>query len=125
MLVSFIYGVVLGWCMCCVWCVLVDCLVICVGNFIVGGVGKMLMVIVIVEVVMVFGYKFGLLSCGYFGFILKLIIVDLYYYCVVDVGDEFLLLVCVGLMVVVCNCLEGVKKLIVEGVDFIIMDDGF
>ncbi len=103
----------------------VDCPVICVGNFTVGGAGKTPTAIAIARAAVELGYKPGLLSRGYSGMISKPTIVDPHHHRAVDVGDEPLLLARAGLTAVARNRLEGARKLIAEGADLIIMDDGF
>ncbi|MCD2172884.1 tetraacyldisaccharide 4'-kinase [Rhizobium sp. C4] len=103
----------------------VDCPVICVGNFTVGGAGKTPTAIAIARAATALGYKPGLLSRGYSGLISRPTIVDPDHHRAVDVGDEPLLLARAGLTVVARNRLEGARKLIAEGADLIIMDDGF
>lgn len=103
----------------------VDCPVICVGNFTVGGAGKTPTAIAIAKAATALGYKPGMLSRGYSGLMSKPTIVDPHHHRAVDVGDEPLLLSRAGLTVVARNRLEGARKLIAEGADLIIMDDGF
>lgn len=122
---SLIYGAVSGWRMRRARRSPVDCPVICVGNFTVGGAGKTPTVIAIAQAASALGYKPGMLSRGYSGLISKPTIVDPHHHRATDVGDEPLLLARAGLTVVARNRLEGAKKLIAEGADLIIMDDGF
>lgn len=103
----------------------VDCPVICVGNFTVGGAGKTPTAIALAKAASALGYKPGILSRGYSGLISKPTVVDPHHHRAVDVGDEPLLLARAGLTVVARNRLEGAKKLLAEGADLIIMDDGF
>ena len=103
----------------------VDCPVICVGNFTVGGAGKTPTAITLAKAAAALGHKPGILSRGYSGMISKPTVVDPQHYRAVDVGDEPLLLARAGLTVVARNRLEGAKKLLAEGADLIIMDDGF
>lgn len=103
----------------------VDCPVICVGNFTVGGAGKTPTAIALARAATALGYRPGLLSRGYSGLISKPTIVDPHHHRAVDVGDEPLLLTRAGLTVIARNRLEGARKLIAEGADLIIMDDGF
>jgi tetraacyldisaccharide 4'-kinase len=103
----------------------VDCPVICVGNFTVGGAGKTPTAITLARAATALGHKPGILSRGYSGTIAKPTVVDPHHHRAVDVGDEPLLLARAALTVVARNRLEGAKKLIAEGADIIIMDDGF
>ncbi|MCD2179180.1 tetraacyldisaccharide 4'-kinase [Rhizobium sp. C1] len=123
--VSLIYGAIAGRNMRRARRAPVDCPVICVGNFTVGGAGKTPTAIALAHAATAAGYKPGLLSRGYSGLISKPTIVDPHHHRAVDVGDEPLLLARAGLTVVARNRLEGAKTLIAEGADIIIMDDGF
>jgi tetraacyldisaccharide 4'-kinase len=122
---SLLYGAIAGWRMRRARRAPVDCPVICVGNFTVGGAGKTPTAISIARAAGALGYRPGLLSRGYSGMISKPTVVDPHHHRAVDVGDEPLLLARAGLTVVARNRLEGAKKLIAEGADLIIMDDGF
>ena len=123
--VSLIYGAIAGRNMRRARRTPVDCPVVCVGNFTVGGAGKTPTAISLAKAAAALGYKPGILSRGYSGTISKPTIVDPHHHRAVDVGDEPLLLARAGLTVVARNRLEGARKLIAEGADLIIMDDGF
>lgn len=122
---SFIYSRIAGYRMAHARRLPVDCPVICVGNFTAGGAGKTPTAIAIAEAAAGLGCKPGLLSRGYGGLIDKTTVVDPHHHRAADVGDEPLLLARAGLTVISRNRADGAKKLIAEGADVIIMDDGF
>ena len=99
--------------------------VICVGNFTVGGAGKTPTVIALARAAKARGLKAGVLSRGYGGSMDRTIVVDPAHHRARDVGDEPLLIARHALTVVSRKRVEGAKLLISEGVDLIIMDDGF
>jgi tetraacyldisaccharide 4'-kinase len=102
-----------------------DCPVICVGNFTVGGAGKTPTAITLARAAIAKGLKPGILSRGYGGSLDRTTVVDPDHHRAMDVGDEPLLLARVALTVISRNRIDGAKKLVAEGVDLIIMDDGF
>jgi len=99
--------------------------VICVGNFTIGGAGKTPTVIALAQAAAAKGLKAGVLSRGYGGSMDRTTLVDLDHHRARDVGDEPLLIARHALTVISRSRLDGAKRLIAEGVDLIIMDDGF
>ena len=103
----------------------VDVPVLCVGNFTVGGAGKTPTALALSAAAKKAGLTPGFLSRGYGGNVRKPTIVDKEHHNAGDVGDEPLLLAQKALTVVSPERPAGARRLIEEGVDFIIMDDGF
>jgi tetraacyldisaccharide 4'-kinase len=99
--------------------------VICVGNFTVGGAGKTPTVITLAKAAKAKGLKAGVLSRGYGGSIDRTTVVDPAHHRARDVGDEPLLIARETLTVVSRKRVDGARRLIGEGCDLIIMDDGF
>lgn len=99
--------------------------VICVGNFTVGGAGKTPTALALAEAAVAVGCKPGFLSRGYRGSLRSTTIVDPTRHNARDVGDEPMLLAARALTVVSPDRLQGARKLVEEGADLIIMDDGF
>lgn len=99
--------------------------VICVGNFTVGGAGKTPTVITLARAAKAKGLKAGVLSRGYGGSMDRTTVVDPSHHRAMDVGDEPLLIAREALTVVSRKRAEGARRLIDEGCDLIIMDDGF
>ncbi len=99
--------------------------VVCVGNFTVGGAGKTPTAMALAKAAKRKGLKPGFLSRGYGGSLDVTTLVDLNRHRAVDVGDEPLLLAQEATTVVCRRRVEGAKRLVAEGVDVIIMDDGF
>lgn len=99
--------------------------VICVGNFTVGGAGKTPTAIALARAAKEKGLKPGFLSRGYGGTLDVTTVVDAGHHRAEAVGDEALLLSRETLTVISRTRVEGAKKLVEEGVDLIIMDDGF
>ncbi|WP_426237020.1 tetraacyldisaccharide 4'-kinase [Pararhizobium sp. DWP1-1-3] len=99
--------------------------VICVGNFTVGGAGKTPTAIALARAARQRGLKPGFLSRGYGGSLDVTTVVDPTHHRARDVGDEPLLLAREGLAVVCRKRVEGARRLVAEGADIIIMDDGF
>ena len=122
---SLIYSRVAGYRMAHARRLPVDSPVICIGNFTAGGAGKTPTAIAIARAAAALGHKPGLLSRGYGGLIDKTTIVDPQHHRAADVGDEPLLLARAGLTVIARNRADGARRLIAEGADLIIMDDGF
>lgn len=99
--------------------------VICVGNFTVGGAGKTPTALTIARAAKAKGLKPGFLSRGYGGSLDVTTVVDPEHHRAVDVGDEPLLLAREALTVISRRRVAGAERLVKEGVDLIIMDDGF
>jgi len=104
----------------------VDCPVLCVGNFTVGGGGKTPTAIALGHAALSLGRRPGFVSRGYGRKSRKPLIVDPARHGVADVGDEPLLLARVAPTAVAADRAVAAELLIRErGVDFVIMDDGF
>jgi len=99
--------------------------VICVGNFVVGGAGKTPTSIALTRIARSRGHKPGLLASGYGGRATGPLLVDPAQHGADEVGDEPLLLAAVAPTVIARDRVAGVTRLLEEGVDLIIMDDGF
>ncbi|MGJ8572615.1 MAG: tetraacyldisaccharide 4'-kinase [Hoeflea sp.] len=99
--------------------------VICVGNFTVGGSGKTPAALALAKAAIARGLKPGFLSRGYGGGVHHATVVDLAKDTARLVGDEPMLLAAKATTVVSANRAEGADLLLREGVDLIIMDDGF
>lgn len=99
--------------------------VICVGNFTVGGAGKTPTAMALAKAAREMGYTPGFLTRGYGGSLDVTTIVDAHHHKATAVGDEALLLSRVATTVISRRRVDGAHKLISEGVDLIIMDDGF
>lgn len=99
--------------------------VICVGNFTVGGSGKTPTALALAETAIRRGLKPGFLSRGYGGAVHHASIVDLTRDTARLVGDEPMLLAAKATTVVSPDRVAGAELLVREGVDLIIMDDGF
>lgn len=123
--VSLIYGAVAGLRMNRAKRPPIECPVICVGNFTAGGAGKTPTVMALARAAREMGLKPGLLSRGYGGLIDQTTVVDPHHHNARSVGDEPLLLAREALTVISRNRFDGARKLIAEGADVIIMDDGF
>ena len=99
--------------------------VICIGNFTVGGAGKTPTAMAIARAAVAKGLKPGFLSRGYGGTLDVTTLVDPGQHRSADVGDEPLLLAREAVTVISRKRVEGAHRLVKEGVDLIIMDDGF
>jgi len=99
--------------------------VICIGNFTVGGAGKTPTAMAIARAATAKGLKPGFLSRGYGGTLDVTTLVDPAQHRSADVGDEPLLLAREAVTVISRKRVEGAHRLVKEGVDLIIMDDGF
>ena len=99
--------------------------VICVGNFTVGGAGKTPTAIAIARAAKARGLRPGFLSRGYGGSLDVTTVVDPDHHRARAVGDEPLLLAREAVTVISRKRLKGALKLVEEGVDLIVMDDGF
>lgn len=103
----------------------VDAPVICVGNFTVGGAGKTPTALALADAARKAGMKPGFLSRGYRGNVRATTRVEVSSHDAREVGDEPLLLAAKALTVVSADRVEGARRLLLEGADIIIMDDGF
>ncbi|QRM54480.1 tetraacyldisaccharide 4'-kinase [Sinorhizobium sp. BG8] len=99
--------------------------VICVGNFTVGGAGKTPTALALARAAKARGLKPGFLSRGYGGSLDVTTVVDPAHHYSRAVGDEPLLLAREALTVISRKRAKGAQRLVDEGVDLIIMDDGF
>ena len=99
--------------------------VICVGNFTVGGAGKTPTALALAQAAKAKGMKPGFLSRGYGGSLDVTTVVDPEHHHATAVGDEPLLLAREALTVIARRRAEGAERLVREGADLIIMDDGF
>lgn len=98
--------------------------VICIGNLVMGGVGKTPLAISVAEFFKMNGKRPVFLTRGYGGG-LSDILVDLDKHTAQDTGDEAMLLARVAPTVVDYNRARGAKTAEKVGADVIIMDDGF
>jgi len=99
--------------------------VICVGNFVVGGAGKTPTCLALARIARGRGLKPGYLTRGYGGSARGPLRVDLGQHDAAMVGDEPLLLAAAAPTVVGGDRIAGARLLLEQGVDLIIMDDGF
>lgn len=99
--------------------------VICIGNFTVGGAGKTPTAIAIARAAKARGLTPGFLSRGYGGSLDVTTVVDAAHHRARAVGDEPLLLAREALTVISRRRVKGARKLVEEGADLIVMDDGF
>lgn len=99
--------------------------VLCIGNFTVGGAGKTPTALALADAAVRGGLKPGFLSRGYGASIAGTTVVDRERHNAHDVGDEPLLLARAAMTVISRNRLKGARRLVEEGADLIIMDDGF
>ncbi|MFZ2100132.1 MAG: tetraacyldisaccharide 4'-kinase [Oricola sp.] len=99
--------------------------VLCIGNLTVGGSGKTPAAIAIGKAVKEAGYKPGFLTRGYGGSEVGPHRVDPAHDTAHSVGDEPLLLARTAPTVVARKRASGAQLLLGDGIDFIIMDDGF
>jgi tetraacyldisaccharide 4'-kinase len=99
--------------------------VICVGNFTVGGAGKTPAAIALARLARGRGLKPGILATGYGGKLRAPLVVDPSQHSSARVGDEALLLASAAPTVVTRDRVEGARLLVEQGVDLIVMDDGF
>ncbi len=99
--------------------------IICIGNFIAGGAGKTPTAVAIAKIAREMGLRPGFLSRGFGGHIKAPTVVDIRSHNATDVGDEPLILGLYGTTVVSPDRPAGVKLLEEQGVDLILMDDGF
>jgi tetraacyldisaccharide 4'-kinase len=99
--------------------------VLCVGNLTVGGGGKTPTCIALVQAARKMKLKPGVVSRGYGGMVSGSRLVDASHDLAAHVGDEPLLIAQHAPVAVSSNRLEGARLLQEQGVDFIILDDGF
>lgn len=99
--------------------------VLCVGNLTVGGEGKTPVCIALAHEARRQNLKPGFLSRGFGGSFSAPHLVDLEHDTARHVGDEPLLLARHAPVVVTPDRLAGAMRLLQEGCNFIIMDDGF
>ena len=123
--VSYVYGRIAGNRMAHATRASVPIPVICIGNFTVGGAGKTPTALTIARAARKRGLKPGFLSRGYGGKLRSTTVVDPDIHDAGAVGDEPLLLAREALTVISPERVEGARRLVEEGVDLIIMDDGF
>ncbi|WP_037087693.1 tetraacyldisaccharide 4'-kinase [Neorhizobium vignae] len=123
--VSFLYGRIAGRRMAKARRASIPVPVICVGNFTVGGAGKTPTAITLARAAKEKGLKPGFLSRGYGGSLDVTTVVDPEHHRAEAVGDEALLLCRETLTVISRARVEGAHRLVAEGADLIIMDDGF
>jgi tetraacyldisaccharide 4'-kinase len=123
--ISFVYGRVAGRRMARGRRAQIPLPVICVGNFTVGGAGKTPTAIALARAAKQRGLRPGFLSRGYGGSLDVTTLVDPEHHRAEAVGDEALLLAREALTVISRKRIDGAHRLIAEGADLIIMDDGF
>lgn len=103
--------------------------VLCIGNFTLGGAGKTPLAVAFAKAAKKRGLKPGIVSRGYGGTVSlqrdHVYRVDPARDRARDVGDEPLLLAEYAPVAVAVNRLAAAEQLLREGVNFIIMDDGF
>ncbi|MCO6389681.1 tetraacyldisaccharide 4'-kinase [Aliihoeflea aestuarii] len=103
----------------------IDIPVLCVGNLTVGGTGKTPVAIAFAKAAKTMSLKPGFLSRGHGGSVSGAHLVNLHHDGARYVGDEPMLLAAHAPTAVSAKRAEGVKLLLGEGCDFVIMDDGF
>ncbi|BCH53397.1 tetraacyldisaccharide 4'-kinase [Agrobacterium vitis] len=99
--------------------------VICIGNVTLGGAGKTPTALALAKAALAMGLKPGFLSRGYGGSVRRPTVVDPGRHTANDVGDEPLLLASAAPTVVASRRRDGARELERQGIDLIIMDDGF
>ncbi|MDQ0454992.1 tetraacyldisaccharide 4'-kinase [Rhizobium paknamense] len=102
-----------------------DLPVICVGNFTLGGAGKTPTALALAKAAKAMGLRPGFLSRGYGGRLKTTTLVYQTRHTAAEVGDEPLLLAREAMTVISPHRTEGAAELARQGVDLIIMDDGF
>jgi tetraacyldisaccharide 4'-kinase len=102
-----------------------DIPVLCIGNLTVGGTGKTPVAIAFARQAAAMRLKPGFLSRGHGGSVSGAHLVNLHHDGARYVGDEPMLLAAHAPTAVSARRAEGVKLLLGEGCDFVIMDDGF
>jgi tetraacyldisaccharide 4'-kinase len=99
--------------------------VVCVGNFVVGGAGKTPTVLALARIARGRGLKPGILATGYGGRATWPVVVDPAIHRADQVGDEALLLAAAAPTVIARDRVSGARTLVEQGINIIIMDDGF
>jgi len=102
-----------------------DVPVLCIGNYVVGGAGKTPTALEIARIARSLGFNPGFLTRGYGGSVREPLRVDPDQHDAARVGDEALLLAEAGPVVVSPDRPAGLALLAAQGVDLILMDDGF
>lgn len=104
----------------------IDAPVLCIGNLTVGGSGKTPVAIAFAKQAAAMGLKPGILSRGHGGTVgAHPHLVDPHHDIARHVGDEPLLLARAAAVAVTADRAAGARRLVAEGCDFLIMDDGF
>lgn len=103
----------------------IDAPVLCIGNFSVGGEGKTPVAIALAAEARRRGLKPGFLSRGHGGSLVRPHLVRADHDSARLVGDEPLLLAAHAPTAVAPDRAAGAKRLLEEGCDFLVMDDGF
>lgn len=99
--------------------------VLCVGNATMGGAGKTPVVISLAKIAQDLGITTAVVSRGYGGRLHGPVKVDADHHTAIDVGDEPLLIAKSVETWVSRDRVAGASKAVAEGVDLIILDDGF
>ncbi len=99
--------------------------VICVGNFVVGGAGKTPTALTLARIARGRGLKPGFIASGYGGHAAGPLLVDPGTHRAAEVGDEPLLLAAAAPTVVGRDRVAAARMLLGQGIDLILMDDGF
>ncbi|WP_417666688.1 tetraacyldisaccharide 4'-kinase [Roseibium sp.] len=99
--------------------------VICIGNFVLGGVGKTPFALRLARRLAVEGYEAGFLLRGYGGSEKGPLLVDPAEHDAEMVGDEALMLAKAAPTVVAADRVAGAQLAQEQGIDILIMDDGF
>ena len=98
--------------------------VVCIGNLVMGGVGKTPLAVSVAEYFKMNGMRPVFLTRGYGGGLIN-VLVDLDKHTAKDTGDEALLLARIAPTIVDADRARGAKTAEKIGADVIIMDDGF